>query len=401
MKTKFSRILVAVLILTLMLSVLAACGTDEVSLDGMCIVTFNFNGGGLRIIGRVDGEIYHAYEPGSLLIDISKYPGYELTKNGYVFVGWNTAKDGSGDEWDFDNDRVKGNMTLYAQWEKEIVYRYVIYLVGDEGKLTEIDSYRVKEGDPFDGKHGKNLSSHNRTFLGYYSDPDLQEGHEWDENFKHPGGGENYDVPVYVKSTEGVWTFVSTYEELVKATGNIYLLNDIDCEGRELYFGDFNKTLYGGGGRGFENQQLAEGERYTISNFTVPNKGTSRRPYYTIFNKLGNEARIEKVNFTGAKFEITVASSTTDLIVSALAQSVDKPVVKKEPDGKDIEQKCVISDVTITGTYQVNLPDSINADRLAKVQEDIAKINSVSYEGIENIDWSNLTITITEITKQD
>ena len=106
MKTKFSRILVAVLILTLTLSIFAACNTSEESLDGMFIVTFNFNGGVLdNSATNVSGKIQHAYKPNSLVIDISSYRNYKLTKSGYVFVGWYTDEDLTH-EWNFKTDRV-------------------------------------------------------------------------------------------------------------------------------------------------------------------------------------------------------------------------------------------------------------------------------------------------------
>ena len=43
-------------------------------------------------------------------------------QTGYVFVGWNTKADGSGDSYpDGDTVSLKENTTLYAQWEMEVV----------------------------------------------------------------------------------------------------------------------------------------------------------------------------------------------------------------------------------------------------------------------------------------
>jgi uncharacterized repeat protein (TIGR02543 family) len=39
------------------------------------------------------------------------------TREGYRFVGWNTKADGTGDMWDFANNKADASYTLYAQWE--------------------------------------------------------------------------------------------------------------------------------------------------------------------------------------------------------------------------------------------------------------------------------------------
>jgi len=42
-----------------------------------------------------------------------------MTKPGYHFGGWFTAADFSGDAWDFANNIVFGDITLYARWEPD------------------------------------------------------------------------------------------------------------------------------------------------------------------------------------------------------------------------------------------------------------------------------------------
>ena len=392
MKTKFSRILIAVLILTVMLSVFAACGTDEQSLDGMYIVTFKFNGGALRTsITLYQGEIYHGYTPNSLAIDVSKYTGNTLSKDGYVFVGWftkNGESDGDwGKEWNFASDRVTQDVTLYAKWESEIVFSYTLYLdvADDAGNLINLGTYRVSAGDKFDDKYdyGTNLIAHNRTFLGYYHDEKLTE--EWGENdtYTHPGGEESLDIPVYVKSMQGVWTFVSTYEELIAATSdNIWLTDNIDCQGKELYFGNYSYELYGGGGSGKEKVTLAEGEYFTISNFVVPNSGTARLPQYAIFGTLGEEAQIRNVKFADVHFDIVAASNMAQLKVAALAI--------KANDG------CKITNVSVKGTYTADfsaIGDTTDRQKeiLAQAQEAIANVNNALFN--ENANISLLTFT--------
>lgn len=44
----------------------------------------------------------------------------DLTKDGFTFIGWNTASNGSGDSYE-ENDsfNIMGDVTLYAMWEEE------------------------------------------------------------------------------------------------------------------------------------------------------------------------------------------------------------------------------------------------------------------------------------------
>jgi uncharacterized repeat protein (TIGR02543 family) len=63
---------------------------------------------------------------------------------GYTFIGWNTASNGSGKHWNFAEDRMPANnLTLYAQWEEEpaeVSYALNYELNGGQGKFppTEI-----------------------------------------------------------------------------------------------------------------------------------------------------------------------------------------------------------------------------------------------------------------------
>ncbi|EHJ02096.1 cell wall/surface repeat protein [Clostridium sp. DL-VIII] len=56
---------------------------------------------------------------------------YEPTKTGYYFSGWNTKSDGSGKNYDEDDDiKVKEDLTLYAQWSQD--------------NSTKVDSITIK-----------------------------------------------------------------------------------------------------------------------------------------------------------------------------------------------------------------------------------------------------------------
>ncbi|MCH5157398.1 MAG: InlB B-repeat-containing protein [Clostridiales bacterium] len=387
MKTKFSRILFVALILTLVLTVFAACNTGEQSLDGLVIVTFNFNGGNLDNSATIVYElIQHAYKPNSYLIDISHYRNYKLTKSGYVFDGWYTKNgienDDWGTPWNFQTDRVTQDITLYAKWESEIVFSYTVYLdqVDSEGNLIKLGQYKVKKDDVFNDSrnYGTSLDKYERTFLDYYSDPELET--KWDFTTKHPGGEQSLDIPVYVKSMAGVWTFVSTYEELVAAKSkNIWLTANIDCGGKELHLGDYNSTLYGGG---FEEDGFAENEGFTISNFTVTNShNTTNRPQFAIFGELGAKAKIQNVHFADVHFEIQSWANSTEIRVAALAIQADA--------------KCQITNVTVTGDYVIKWASNASDSLKQRTLETLANINSQPfYQANSEVDSTSFEANI-------
>lgn len=393
MRTKFSRILIVVLIVTVALCVLVACGSNEQSLDGLVIVTFDFKGGNLDNSATIVYDlIKHAYKPNSLVINIATYKNNKFTKSGYVFEGWYT-KDGTesgdwGKQWNFSTDRVTEDMTLYARWETAIVFSYTLFLdVNDnEGNPIQLGQYKVNKGDVFKDSrnYGTRLDNYNRTFLGYYSDAERTT--EWNfETITHPGGDESVDVPVYVKSMEGVWTLVSSYDELRAATGkNIWLTQNIDCGGKELYLGDYNNTL--------------QGNNFTISNFKVTNSHSNdSRMKYVIFGELGANAKILNVTFDQVYFEIKSAFNTWEIRTGALALSAEVSESKDE-NNQTVYNTCVIENVTVNGFYTVDLTEFDSDTTEQALLEAIAKITEPFYEPNDKVDTSGLTINI---IKQD
>lgn len=74
-------------------------------------VTFNGNGGS----GIMSAQSFNAATPQNLTLNA-------FTRAGYTFIGWNTAKEGTGDRYnDGESYTAATNATLYAQW-KEITY---------------------------------------------------------------------------------------------------------------------------------------------------------------------------------------------------------------------------------------------------------------------------------------
>lgn len=65
------------------------------------------------------------------------------TKEGYIFQGWNTAKDGSGTAFD-ETTPVSGNKTVYAQW-KPVVNNYTVTF-DPQGGNTVTTSQSISAG---------------------------------------------------------------------------------------------------------------------------------------------------------------------------------------------------------------------------------------------------------------
>lgn len=80
---------------------------SSIGCDGILkhTVTFNPNGGSMSSSTTV------AVEHGKSIIQPT-----QPVREGYIFIGWFDKKEG-GTEWNFQIDRVTGDLTLYAQWK--------------------------------------------------------------------------------------------------------------------------------------------------------------------------------------------------------------------------------------------------------------------------------------------
>ena len=323
-------ILLALLVLTLT-CLLSGCGKDEQDLDGMYIATFDVNGGALDLkTSTVRTKINYAYEPGALVLDPTvrigaegdTYLGYGITRPGYDFTGWYTAPECLPEQkWDFATGTINAEaLTLYAGWQKKIIYTYTVCYVKD-GVTEVLGSYNVQPGAKFEDYRGYAETRLLYTPNGYYADASLTT--PWDANTVHPGGDTDTDVQVFVDYIPGEWVIVKNYSELKNAIGrgNIYLTADIDCEGKELTFGDFGYVL--------------EGNDHTISNFKVNKYSTPVSPTVTMFNSLRAGAEVRNVTFADVTFTYTnITSIARYRNVAALATK-----------GTD----CKVTNVTVTG----------------------------------------------------
>ncbi len=108
----------------------------------------------------IDGELYKT-ETVTIGSRISQ-PETEL-RQGYVFKGWYLTTDFL-DNWNFENDTVEENLTLYGSWVNTEVYYKVLYKDGNDilYSITVLSGYSVNALQPVD-KFGY-------TFLGWYCD---------------------------------------------------------------------------------------------------------------------------------------------------------------------------------------------------------------------------------------
>ncbi len=381
MKTKFSTALTVVLVLLLAMSLLAACNTGEVNLEGKINVTFMFNGGVLSKPQEVSDSIIHAYEPNSYVIDITKYKDYKFANGHMIFEGW-FADPEMTVPWDF-TQKVTKDATLYAKWSSP--YTFVVKLVkdpADASKDQQLGVYYVEPGTMFNAEgantYGKNLRNltPKRTFLGYYEDRNFET--EWNLATVHEQREDGYEIPVYVKSIEGAWQFVSTYEELkaaLKTSDGIWLENDINCNGERVDFSGysnvFNRALRGDG---YFNPNP---DGYTISNFEISGQRDTSRPSYSIFDELGSSAQINNVHFTNVKAVLTNRPDAGGIDIAALAISA--------------QNGAVVDGVTISGTFNSQLKETTDVYHFVPpTKEELQRLFTVL---VRDYDANKVTVT--------
>lgn len=114
-------------------------------------VKFNVNG------GVADGKTEVAAEYNTTISSL------KCTKPGYEFGGW--YKDASfGVQFDFANDRVKGNMTLYAKWANNLVT-----VKFDSGCGIEVNDRKVEYDTSLNGNL-PDIERNGYQLIGWYKD---------------------------------------------------------------------------------------------------------------------------------------------------------------------------------------------------------------------------------------
>ncbi|MDE7439842.1 MAG: InlB B-repeat-containing protein [Clostridia bacterium] len=384
---------------------LAGCGGeknyDELYADKVKVV-YELEGG-KYLNSTTSVNHYYDYRAGLTItpLEDKKFSKDGVTRDGgFILEGWyleKTAKeDGTAEyskQWNFATDTVpQGGITLYAKWKAPIKYSYdFIYVDGDEERV--VLSENVSNGSTCESFllgtdmyeylkwHGDHPD--NTTVIGVYYDAEFKEQYDPADTTHVPTetgaeGEEKGDtVKLYLKYIEGVYTVVSTKQQLLDASSDesIYLTADIDMEGEKINFNSCKQ--FDGNGHKVYNFAL----EYTVSFdglVDVDDEGNSDALCISLF---GNAKNVTVRNVTFENMTVTIDTSfsrITRIYVSPLAVTATNSTFEK---------------VTVTNCaieYKL-LPDDFDIDRLFIVTD------RGVYSGEEGTEkeckYENITVT--------
>lgn len=344
---KRNKIFASLLLVIVALFTLASCSSKEVDkYENMASVTFVLNGGTFKNSDKNLIYYYNLEEGKSCKI---KTP-YELSPESKLTNGDKIIKGYYKDEnftqaWDFNNDVInaKEKITLYIKWGSAAVYDFAIYYKNKDNQDILLDKIVANEQTLKLNLDRSEVSGIEKKFAsdGYTSLWEFEDttgnkiassksGSGYNVDLTHPGGEESSTVKVYLNAIEGDWSVAKTVADLTTVRGkNIYLLNDIDCGGKAISWGDYKDNIF-------------EGNGHTISNFTVgynlantslvgndfndsnPSKNTA---FASIFKNIENAA-IRNVNFANASLSVRVANSKVEtMIIAPLAYKANNSTI--------------------------------------------------------------------------
>ena len=149
-------------------------------------VTFNMNEHGTQVEPLTVNYGGHITEPTA------------PTASGYTFGGW-YRDEGLNFKWDFENNAVNSNTTLYAKWTANPVVASYTVSFNLNGHGSAIDSQEVTEGDTVDEPTNPAGVEH-YTFSGWYKDVDCE--YKWD----FTNDKVNAETTLYAKWTPKTYT---------------------------------------------------------------------------------------------------------------------------------------------------------------------------------------------------
>ena len=157
-------------------------------------------------------EDSNSYEEGSTATVLGNTNG--LSKEGYSFTSWNTAKDGSSDAFGEGDSIIIGteDITLYAQWSANPVYNVTYNGNGNDGGEAPSDAINYEEGQTVTVKSKGTLSLTAASFVGWNTKADGS-GTDYlvDSSFTMPAD----DITLYAQ-----WTYNPTYNVIYDGNGS-------------------------------------------------------------------------------------------------------------------------------------------------------------------------------------
>ena len=256
----------------------------------------------------------------------------------------------TGELFDFTTSLEKGtHYYLVAEWRK--IQTVHVILSGEASSIT-VAGTTYNKGDLLNdmsyGTSGRITKPNNpisgtvsdATFIEYYSDEactQLFEG--WPINFDdHKDDDPDNPFTIYAKYIEGIWTVVknatqvsSMFKDAGTASNRYYILNDIDCGGREVNV----KANY----TGFACE--IRGNGCTISNFTLKDEFRGTSQGVSLFGAIKSTAKISDINFTNITQVYTVYKADIKNGIFFAFTS--------------IEQGAVLEGITLSGTMTVTI----------------------------------------------
>lgn len=324
------------------------------------------DGEGNRFVVKNDGNRYD--------LEDNQLPALQPAEpNGEVY---DDSRVVLGDKWEFSEDRVNSDITLYANLQVKPMLVFVDIESGDR-IMTISDRPEARRDKPSDTRAP---SKNGYTFLGkYYTSTDRAEEVTWPHVFG------STDEDIYVDMVEGTWDVVSTASDFVKSLNagkNIYLMNDID-------FATFtdpktpSKRLWTPGTYNGE----FNGNGHTVKNVTrniiASRTANASQGLYSsvncagIFGTLGAKANIHDVTFdnVAVTYDVNSSITATNLFVGLFAW--------KAEDGAKIKNVTIVN-------------SSISYKELSGGVRGSAWIaqDSTKTENVVDCDYSGVTVNV-------
>lgn len=303
------KIAFVAILLCLLLPCLVACGKnkdvfDKYAKEGLtCRVTYDFGD------GLVDGKnsLLCLFAPDSPLPEPgTSTPSIPAPVLAGQHIDSYYVKDADGKErdWDFENDRITGDLTIYARWKPDYAIR-VVY--GDQSY-----SVPVSAGEARDSLRQAAWPGH--TFYGFYKDAEFTEPLTFP--YTPDVSQETPTVTVYAKYLEGTYTVIrqpSDFSKAIKPGVNYYIDADVDLTGMTLNIADTYSGHFIGNG-------------HTIKGLQVTRQQTKNSENYGLFCSISGKAVLENITFEDVKVTVLLNNDSNHKInnscIGTLAGSV-------------------------------------------------------------------------------